>query len=224
LGDDRSWPVLAVPICVSYSGARQEFHETIGQRSPRFSKITVFKTERLMTLPSCLVFPDTMAVPFTHAVPPLMWIRGASPPAPYGPRLPFTCYFPVISLLFPDNRENNRETFYLASRFDPASSDLTRVISILRAELPESCWRRCREFFAWNRQCRRGLIIIDAVALGLAMSSLIKFLARCPALVKREGTPQRYTAKVHREGTPQRYTGIHPSRRMRFRPKPVMSR
>jgi hypothetical protein len=97
--------------------------------------------------------------------------------------------FPDISLLFSENRENNRdnnrEAFYFACRFGRASSDLTWLsvrcgvnrTRILRADAGNSSYE--------TANCREALIIIDWSLTDWAMAPLIKFLAHRPPLVKR---------------------------------------
>ena len=56
----------------AYWGTRQALHETISQRSPRFSKTADSNVGALMTSPPALGFPDATAMPVAHAVSPLM--------------------------------------------------------------------------------------------------------------------------------------------------------
>ena len=56
----------------AYWGTRQALHETISQRSPRFSKTDDSNVGALMASPPALGFPDATAMPVAHAVSPLM--------------------------------------------------------------------------------------------------------------------------------------------------------
>jgi hypothetical protein len=56
----------------AYWGTRQALHETISQRSPRFSNTADSNVGALMASPPALGFPDATAMPVAHAVAPLM--------------------------------------------------------------------------------------------------------------------------------------------------------
>src|SRR6478735_10265133 len=58
----------------AYCGTRQALNETINQRSPRFSHIAVSNVGALTASPPAFSLPDATAMPFDHAVSPLMWI------------------------------------------------------------------------------------------------------------------------------------------------------